>query len=339
MSNEQEKNKQVREDGIQIDMSIDSVARLSPALMWLARQDGLATYLSDKWLAFVGRSLKDELGNGWAVSVHPEDMERCVGKYMDAVKNRKGVDLEFRLKRHDGVYRWILDHVQPRFDEAGNHLGFIGTCLDVTDLHDARELIEKQRDEIARQRDELAFIAKHDHLTNAFTRRYLFDQAEEEIKRSQRYEHDLYLIMLDVDKYKDINDTYGHNVGDDLLVALVDSLKKNVRSIDHVCRYAGDEFCIILPETDQAGAETIAERIRASAHEIKLASVPGLKFSVSIGVAQYVPSMRSVEEWIYAADGALYASKQAGRNKVSVAVPSAGATLNALQAEQPAAQC
>ena len=325
-------NTTARADGVMIDWSIDGVARLSPALIWLAGTDGLATYLSDKWLKFVGRTMDEELGNGWAVNVHPDDMEPCVGKYMDAVQNRKSVDLEFRLKRHDGVYRWILDHVQPRFDEAGKHLGFIGTCLDVTELREARELIErqrdeleKQRDELKKQRDELAFIAKHDHLTGAFTRRYLFDQAEVEIKRMLRYGHDLYLIMMDVDKYKGINDTYGHNIGDEVLVELVECLKNSVRSIDHVCRYAGDEFCILLPETDATGAGAIAERIRASVQEIRLASAANLTLSVSIGMAQYSAVMPGVEAWIEAADGALYCSKQAGRNRVSAAALAAAA--------------
>jgi diguanylate cyclase (GGDEF)-like protein/PAS domain S-box-containing protein len=306
-----EQGAKTRRDGdkIEIDWSIDSVAKLSPALMWLARPDGLATYLSDKWLRFVGRTMEDELGNGWAVSVHPEDMERCVGKYMDAVNNRRGVDLEFRLRRHDGAYRWILDHVQPRYSESGEFLGFIGTCLDVTELHAAKETI-------ARQRDELAFAAKHDLLTNAYTRRYLFEQAEVEIMRLRRHGGQLHLMMLDVDKYKSINDTYGHKVGDEVLVLLVECLRNNVREVDHVCRYAGDEFCIILPETDRAGAAALAERVRASAQDLRLNNAPELRITLSIGLAEYANSMASVEDWIHRADSALYEAKKAGRNKV-----------------------
>jgi diguanylate cyclase (GGDEF)-like protein/PAS domain S-box-containing protein len=298
--------------GIEIDWSIDSVANLSPALMWLARPDGRANYLSQKCLDFTGRTMEEEIGDGWLASVHPEDLASCAGKYIAAVQNRTAVDLEFRLKRKDGVYRWILDHVQPRYSESGEFLGFIGSCLDITELYEAKEQIE-------RQRDELAFIVRHDHLTGAYARRYLFEQAEEEIKRAQRYGYSLYLIMMDVDRYKAINDTYGHNIGDQVLVALVDSLKKNVRSIDHVCRYAGDEFCVLLPDTDQAEVEIIAERIRKSVQDIKLPEALDLKFSVSLGLARYSALKPSVEEWISKADSALYISKQTGRNTVSVA--------------------
>ena len=282
-----------------------------PALMWVSRVDGLATFFNQNWLNFVGRNIDQELGNGWIDNVHPDDYEQCLSVYTEAVQQQKCCKLEFRLKRYDGEYRWILDNIVPRFNNAGEFLGFIGTCLDVTEHHIARQLIEQQR-------DELAHIAMHDHLTNAFNRRYLFEQTELEIERCKRYEHSLYLLMIDVDKFKQINDTFGHNVGDEVLSSLVKCFNEGVRPSDMVCRYAGDEFCIILPETDQQGAYQIAERIRSATENIKLSKADNLKVTVSIGIAEYKDTFPGIEEWIHSADSALYKVKKAGRNGVCV---------------------
>ena len=185
-----------------------------PALMWISRADGLATFFNHNWLNFVGRNIEQEIGNGWVDNVHPEDFDQCLGIYTEAVQKQQCCKIEFRLKRHDGEYRWILDNIVTRFSEAGEFLGFIGTCLDVTDQHIAKQIIEKQR-------DELAYMVMHDHLTDAFNRRYLFEHTELEIKRRKRYEHPLNLLMIDVDKFKSFNDTFGHNLGDEVLISLV----------------------------------------------------------------------------------------------------------------------
>jgi len=298
-------------NNIEIDWSLNQYMSYIPALMWVSRVDGLATFFNENWLNFVGRNIDQELGNGWAENVHPDDFDECLNLYTEAVQEQKCCRLEFRLKRYDGEYRWILDNIVTRFSKAGEFLGFIGTCLDVTEHHVARQTIEKQR-------DELAYIVMHDHLTDAFNRRYLFEQAELEIKRCKRYKHSLYLLMIDVDKFKNINDSFGHNVGDEVLISLVKCFSERVRSFDLVCRYAGDEFCIILPETKQQGAYEIAERIRSGAEKIKLSKFKNLKITLSIGVAEYKETFSGIEDWIHSADNALYSVKQEGRNGVHI---------------------
>jgi diguanylate cyclase (GGDEF)-like protein/PAS domain S-box-containing protein len=302
---------ELSQNDIEIDWSLAQYMNYIPALMWVSRADGLATYFNQNWLKFVGRDIKQEIGNGWADNVHPDDFGQCLSIYTEAVRKQQCCTLEFRLKRHDGEYRWILDNIVTRFSKTGKFLGFIGTCLDVTDQHIAKKIIEKQR-------DELAYIVMHDYLTDAFNRRYLFEYAELEIKRCKRYEHPLHLLMIDVDKFKNINDTFGHNIGDEVLYSLVKCINEKVRPFDMVCRYAGDEFCIILPETNQQGAYEIAERIRAGAEKITLTNADNLTITLSIGIAEYKEIFSGIEDWIFSADSALYKAKEAGRNGICV---------------------
>lgn len=103
----------------------------SPVMTWRAGLDARCDYFNAKWLAFTGRTLEQELGDGWAEGVHPEDLGRCVGHYLDHFRRREAFEMEYRLRRHDGEYRWIFDRGVPFADESGEFAGFIGSCVDV----------------------------------------------------------------------------------------------------------------------------------------------------------------------------------------------------------------
>jgi PAS domain S-box-containing protein len=132
-----------------------SMADTTPVLMWMASPDMLATYFNQNWLDFTGRSLTEELGNGWVASVHPEDVPRCHQLYLEAFASRERFRMEFRLRRHDGEYRWIVDMGVPMFNADNSFAGYLGSCMDVTDhklaeemLHNlSRRLIEAQEQE------------------------------------------------------------------------------------------------------------------------------------------------------------------------------------------------
>ena len=110
------------------------VADAAPVLIWMSGVDKLCTFFNKPWLKFTGRSLEQELGNGWAEGVHPDDLQKCLKIYMEAFDARKAFVMQYRLRRYDGEYRWISDQGVARYDTRGNFAGYIGSCVDVTEL-------------------------------------------------------------------------------------------------------------------------------------------------------------------------------------------------------------
>ncbi len=139
------------------------MADTAPALIWMSGSDKLCTYFNKPWLDFTGRSMDSELGNGWAEGVHAEDLRRCLDTYTQAFDRREEFRMEYRLRRHDREYRWLLDIGVPRFDQERSFVGYIGTCVDITDrklaetalANVSRRMIEAQEQERTRIAREL----------------------------------------------------------------------------------------------------------------------------------------------------------------------------------------
>jgi PAS domain S-box-containing protein len=115
------------------------MADTAPVLIWMSGTDKLCDFFNRGWLEFTGRALEQELGNGWADGVHPEDLRRCVEIYHSNFDTRQSFEMEYRLRRHDGDYRWILDRGVPRYGADGEFIGYIGTAIDLTDRKRAEE--------------------------------------------------------------------------------------------------------------------------------------------------------------------------------------------------------
>jgi len=162
-------------------------------------------------------------------------------------------------------------------------------------------------------------LAITDTLTGIFTRRFYMQRFKEELERSLKFNLKFSFLMIDVDHFKDYNDEYGHLVGDVLLKEVSKTIKENIRQIDLMGRYGGEEFSLILVETDKEGAKFAAERIRQSleARHIR-AYDEDLKATISIGISTFPSDAKNADELIEKADLALYKAKQTGRNKVCV---------------------
>lgn len=116
-----------------------SLVNTAPVMVWMSDRYGLCTFFNRPWLDFTGRPLEKQLGEGWLEGVHPEDRDHCVERYLEAVRLQKEFSLEYRLRRSDGVYRWVMDKGVPRYATGGSYLGYIGSCVDFTDRKDAEE--------------------------------------------------------------------------------------------------------------------------------------------------------------------------------------------------------
>jgi len=175
-------------------------------------------------------------------------------------------------------------------------------------------VLEFQKCELEKANTELETLATTDGLTGLKNHRAFQERLSEEVTRSQRYGTPLSMIMLDVDRFKQYNDTFGHPAGDKVLKSVARILQNCARSTDLAARYGGEEFVILLPETDIEGASIFAERLRLS---IESHSWPIRKITASCGAAAFRPNEESGAEMISRADKMLYRSKSAGRNRVS----------------------
>jgi two-component system, cell cycle response regulator len=174
--------------------------------------------------------------------------------------------------------------------------------------------------ERARLLEDLQELATTDPLTGLYNRRQFFTLAQQECNRASRYRHCVSLIMIDIDHFKAVNDTHGHAVGDEILRGIAGLLLENHRSVDVPARLGGEEFVIVLPETDSPSAYVVAERLRRIVEGFDFVTAAGLvKITVSMGVACAHPSSKvTLDGLLENADKALYESKAAGRNRVTV---------------------
>ena len=236
---------------------------------------------------------------------------------------RKGTTqaaVSMTLQNEEGHMRTFMVNGAPILDDAGKARGALATFDDVTliekkntELQDMLNALEKSRDEIRRQNLELQVLATQDPLTHCLNRRAFFERFEAEFSRSQRYGHNFSCIMVDIDHFKSINDKHGHPVGDKVLQQVSNVLRECVRVSDVVCRYGGEEFCILLPETDTQGGIFTAERIRST---IASKSIFDIGVTVSLGVSSYDSDSDNPSELLNRADKALYAAKRRGRDRV-----------------------
>jgi diguanylate cyclase (GGDEF)-like protein len=173
--------------------------------------------------------------------------------------------------------------------------------------------------ERVRMMEKLQKLAVTDGLTKLYNSRSFYSQLEMEVDRFNRYKHPLALLLLDLDHFKEYNDTYGHLEGDKVLVRFSQIIKSCLRTNDSAYRYGGEEFTVILPETAGAEARTVAQRIRSAleAERFSPQNAKDVKITISIGVTEY-QEKEELSTFIQRADQAMYLSKQNGRNKVSM---------------------
>ncbi len=179
------------------------------------------------------------------------------------------------------------------------------------------ECLQQQRTLI--EKDHLATLALTDSITGLGNHRFFQDQLRVEVERARRHNRIVSLLMMDVDHFKDWNDHFGHPAGDKLLKEVSVHLMQGLRTIDWIARYGGDEFAMILPDTNSKYAFDIAERLRKKFHGLHQGPV---SLSLSFGIATFPDHAKSAKDLIAAADQALYRSKREGRNQSHIAAPS-----------------
>lgn len=180
------------------------------------------------------------------------------------------------------------------------------------------ERLRHKHSQLVGQKEEYVRLAISDSLTQLFNKGYFEYRLRLECDRSRRNQQPLTLIALDLDNFKQVNDRHGHGMGDELLVGVGKVMRDATRSIDCPCRVGGDEFIVILPQTDVEGAGTVAERLRQGVLDLVKKKGLATTVSVSCGISAYSPTMEDPAQLVEQSDAALYKAKQAGKNQVAV---------------------
>lgn len=185
-----------------------------------------------------------------------------------------------------------------------------------TTLRESNKKLQVLNESLHNLAQRLEEMAVTDELTRLFNRRYFYQELKKEMERSKRYQEHLSLLIIDLDHFKKVNDTYGHSAGDIVLKTVAQKIKSGLRTTDFACRYGGEEFVIVLPKTSVADAMNLAERVRQeiSVSTVQIENQQELHVTLSIGVGEYLNG-ETMELLINRADEALYKAKQNGRNQ------------------------
>ena len=276
----------------------EAIVEASPNMIWRAGLDANCDYFNSTWLRFTGRTMEEEVGAGWLSGVHPDDMDTCMSTYLTAFRKRELFEMVYRLKRFDGQWRWINDRGVPVFDVNKEFVGYIGSCIDITEKIEGQKLTE---------------MAHYDKLTGIYNRNYLELLIDYETQKSLREQYSIVYMMIDIDNFKYFNDQYGHDFGDKVLANVASAISKKLRDADHLGRYGGDEYLIILPRNSIAEASVIAQRILDGAAQLNIENSYE-KIGLSIGIAeQKFDADRNVS--LKSADEAMYKAKKNGGNQ------------------------
>lgn len=249
--------------------------------------------------------------------VHPDDRAQ-VAASLNHIQDGTGFDIEYRIVLPNGRIRVVYSKAQVVNLDNLVKPKIVGTlqCLperdQVTMLGIIQDITERKQLE-----QQLKQQANTDYLTGCASRRYFLEYAQHEILRIRRYGGELSLLMLDLDHFKDINDRYGHHMGDVVLKKLVEVCRGLLREVDLLGRLGGEEFAILLPKTHSIWALEIARRLclAVATTEVPQLDPTPLKFTTSIGVAGLLPSDAQIETLLDRADRALYQAKHEGRNR------------------------
>lgn len=284
-----------------------TLAAHTPVGIFVSNATGGCEYVNPRWCELAGLTVEQALGDGWVVALHPDDADRVRAEWAEAAAEGRDSVVEYRFRRPDGSAAWIEGFAAAVRDETGAVVAWVGSCLDVTQRKAAE--------------DELRRLAELDWLTGCLNRRRFHEQLRERLERGEDEPEPAALLLLDIDRFKLVNDSLGHLAGDDVLRAVAATIRRHLRAGDAVSRLGGDEFAAIVAEPDPGDAQRVARRVAAA---IRAESIPTragpTRVTVSIGIVPLAGYTRGMEdEALSAADAAMYRAKDRGRDGVALA--------------------
>jgi len=275
-----------------------------PAITYIASLDrSRILFVSPQIKDVLGYSQEDFLANQeiWSQRIHPEDRDRVLGEMRQSLQNNQPFHSEYRIRSKDGRDIWVKD-AASKVQDQDQDLYFQGVAYDISE----RKATEKQ----------LMLMAHYDQLTGLANRALFHDRLEQVVISAKRHRYQFAILYLDLDGFKAVNDDYGHQSGDAVLLETARRLQAHVREVDTVARMGGDEFTIILDDAQSNDAIALVAKKLIDAVSKPYASLDaGHQLTVSVGIAAYPADSVCVDELITAADHAMYRAKKSGKNR------------------------
>ncbi|WP_445396702.1 bifunctional diguanylate cyclase/phosphodiesterase [Zobellella sp. An-6] len=277
---------------------------------WEYDGDSDELHCSEEYFSMLGLDKLDyerrhgqRLATSWRELLHPDDRERAQRAFDDYLRRADDAlyQNQFRMRHANGDWVWILSRGRTLRDPRGEPGPLtVGTHIDIT--------------EQIRDKEQIHFLAHFDPLTGLPNRSLLVERTRQAIQLARRKQAAMALLFLDLDRFKSINDSLGHKVGDKLLIRVAERLKQFCREEDTISRFGGDEFILVLPMTDAEGAAHFAQRLLSVMAEPYVIRKHDIRLSVSLGIALYPDDGQSFNDLYHHADIAMYQAKEAGRN-------------------------
>lgn len=278
----------------ELEKQIESFLNVNLDMLCVSDKEGNFVRVNRKFEEILGYKTEELEGKSVFSFIHEDDLPKTKDSLKDLAQNKTLTGFVNRYRCKDGSYKYIEWQAEP-----GIRKYYYGSARDVTD----KILYEEK----------LKDLAIRDELTMLYNRHYFETKIVDLMEHSDRYDEPLSFLIFDLDHFKNINDTFGHGVGDDVLKIVARSTERLVRDTDLIFRIGGEEFVILMPKTTIVGASLIAERLRA---ELENTCIPGIgRQTISIGVSERMKS-ESYKHWFNRTDEALYRAKQNGRNRV-----------------------
>jgi len=303
---------------------LSRAVEFSPVSIVITDKDGKIEYINPKFSLSTGYSLEDVRGETIGILKSDKTPPEVYRELWNTISSGREWRGEILNRKKNGEHYWDYASISAITNSEGDITHFIGVYENVTARKEAEEKIRSLN-------AELEHLSRTDSLTGISNRGYLFELAEREFNIAARYQHQFSVMFFDIDYFKEINDTFGHAMGDLVLQKLVQAVSSEIRSSDVIGRYGGDEFVVLLPQTGVKEAQVLAERFHASVSSMRIdAGKDQLALTISAGIAQMVNNENplretpselqadTVENLFLRADQALYTAKQSGRNRTVV---------------------